>query len=825
MAILRSDLVIYKPEQLGNTDQAGGQRTNNPVVSGQLNNLFPPISDIDHAQSALQITKCYPTLDTAGTEQLIGAHVFINQPPVDPLVNVLLVESDDLTDATRRPGMVSILESARKLDRIAFPTQTAMVVGQSSVLVSGSASVAGIGFAVGAVIAIVVDYTGTESSTWPRGVHYAQVTNSSAGYSQAQGQYVSFTAFEPPLPFATPASNISVNAQTGVTTIRYTNASADSGSLKFHGVRTLNTTVAENSTALPVGSTESYIVPTITSQVNLSGIYPFSDGQGRLVRTSAIQTATSAVVYNFNLPDILENPWFESSDNPPFELISYVSESGTISNAADITVVGATVTVALSSPPKVGTVIELLYVSSSNHNTYVNNSENVQTAMPAGYSVIPGEVRLARVKFNGSIGISPDTYKDCYDAGGGIMRTTDSGNNHVASINYATGQIAMVSGSSFYYAAIIVSSVEAVLSSVNFTLASLTPKLDTIFIRALTENSDPITASCDAGGVITGLGISGNVSATGLVSLTFTTPILADTLNYDVVSISETLPPSELFGINSLLLANDGLVPVFRKFGVIAIQHSQFQSVTGPAPAQVKTIRTGARFVDIVDSTGASLWTANNEHYTVDSDAGTVTLNSNFPGFTGPFVLTDTIGELGMAADVTTTEVLLQSPLTREYPAGATVASVQDLDDLGAVASEVFDMSSWNGDWDTTGTPANGNLNTAAYPIELNNRGAINEDWAIVFTSGTAFNVIGKGAGLIASGDTLNDLAPVNTKVGQPYFIIRSPAFGGGWNAGEAIRFRTFAAAKPVMLLRVVKSGHSQITTDRTVLSFRGNEA
>ena len=77
----------------------------------------------------------------------------------------------------------------------------------------------------------------------------------------------------------------------------------------------------------------------------------------------------------------------------------------------------------------------------------------------------------------------------------------------------------------------------------------------------------------------------------------------------------------------------------------------------------------------------------------------------------------------------------------------------------------------------------------------------------------------------IDTGDTLSDFAPVNPLTLAPYFIIRSGAFGGGWQTGEAIRFRSYAASKPVMLLRTVQSGHSQITTDRAVLAFRGNES
>ena len=82
------------------------------VQSGKLNELFPAISDIDHAMSAVDIVKCYPALDTAGRELLLDSHVFISQKPTDPLVSMLIAEADTLDDADRMTDMVEILESS-----------------------------------------------------------------------------------------------------------------------------------------------------------------------------------------------------------------------------------------------------------------------------------------------------------------------------------------------------------------------------------------------------------------------------------------------------------------------------------------------------------------------------------------------------------------------------------------------------------------------------------------------------------------------------------------------------------------------------------------
>lgn len=110
--ISRDSLKIFKPELLGSSNEAGGQRTNNVVQSGQINELFDAISDIDHAQSSIDIVKCFPTLYTNDTNKLKQAHVFVSEPPVDLLVNVFMIESPALDDESRMTDMKEIIESS-----------------------------------------------------------------------------------------------------------------------------------------------------------------------------------------------------------------------------------------------------------------------------------------------------------------------------------------------------------------------------------------------------------------------------------------------------------------------------------------------------------------------------------------------------------------------------------------------------------------------------------------------------------------------------------------------------------------------------------------
>lgn len=797
MTIERSDLAIFKPEMLGDNDEAGGQRTNDRVTSGLLNDLFGPISDIDHAQSAVQIVKCYPALDTAATEQLVGAHVFINKPPVDPLVAVLIVESDDLNDNSRMPEMIDILESGVTAGALIQNAGPEFLELQNSFLVkyltrneSGTNITTNLN--VGEVIAIAVEYTGSESATWPRKTHFAKVVSVNGTTPSSQ------VVFEPAIDFAAPGPTVNINGQTGCTKIRRTNSVLP---IKYHGVSALTAIAAISATVLPITKTKESIIPAVAVQEYHLNLTP---NVGGLIKKNISQTANPSRTYTFSIPDML---------TANGAIVTYTDTTGTISNVATVTAGIGSAVVVLAMAPMIGTPVTLGYVSSDIYQNY-----SYLSVFPVGKRIVKSTVNSSVLY--GSTRLSATEFEDgFYIYDNATFQYLKAG-----VLNYLTGVFtpAGVGFTAFQYSCYV--ETPGSITEITFPLGLTTFIMDSFDVRVTSGSGSLLSASANSSGVITGTSISGTI-IDGIVSLDFAVGVDANTIVYDVIEVYESLPPAEIFNIDPLRMPNNGIVDIFHKWGVVAIQHSNYQTVASPAPGQNKTIRANARFADITDANGASLWTALNTHYTVNLVAGTVVINSNFPGFTAPFTLTDTIGELGLAVTINDTSVEIASGLTREYPSGSTVASVQDLGDLQARVGLVRDMTSWNNNWDLDGTPATANLNTAAYPIVVNNKGTINEDWVIIFTTTTAFRLVGKSIGQVATGDTLNDFVPINNIVGQPYFRIEQEAFGGGWSAGEAIRFETFAAAKPIMLVRVVSSGHSQITTDRAIISFRGNEA
>lgn len=833
MTISRADLAIFKPEQLGNSDDAGGQRTKIPVISGKLNELFRAISDIDHAQSAVDIVKCYPALNTPDTSILLDGHVFISQKPTDELVSMLIAEANTLDDADRMTDMIEILESSVRAGQLIRNRLVGFLAGQdtfprsylqSSYLFNGVESWTNITLVQGQTVVISVEYPGAESELYPRFEHFCEILETVTG---GQGGMVKF---KPALPFNTPNYDITINGQSGCTHLRYT---SQNDGIRYHGVT--NLTAATSTETIAVESTIVELLPKVKSVSVSAGnaLEGVEDSQGGVVgggegvpslyyKTVYLPSVSGQSTYIFELTDLLISDWFNNNG------VQNVRYTGAWAQNASVSVVGTTVTVIFTGyTPPIGYSIGVSYISDDKYDTYYT-----PTAFPSNRLMVKGQL-YGKVTFvNTSYGVSNIKMSSNITDITAIP-LIESNSNIIAYVNATTGVITknpdFRGDFTTAYNCLLVETVPGEVTppgdlTVEFILKTNEPILDTFYVTVAATDDTVMSASSDSAGVVTGAGVSGTI-VNGAVSLTFTKRVYLSSLRYDITETVTLSPPPELYGLNPLRIKNNGVVNAFTAWNTISVQDTHVQVVTSPAPAQTKTVRANARFVDITDAEGKSLWTLANTHYTWVKVTGVVTINTDFTGFTAPFVLTDTIGEAALVTEVNKNSLTLASPLSQVYPIGATVSSVQNLGDLQARIGTVRDMTAWSNNWELDGTPATGNMNTVDYPIEVRNDTAVNEDWVLIFTSATAFRCVGRRLGQIATGDTLNDFAPVNPLTLLPYFIIRSGAFGGGWNAGEAIRFESYAASKPVMLLRTVQSGHSQITTDRAVLAFRGNES
>lgn len=804
--MLRTDLKIFKSERMTQQADAGGQRTSNEVLNGQLNDVFGNISDIDHAQSAVDIAKVYPVVATNDTQQLQDGHLLINEPPLDPLVDVMIIESAKVNDGSTRADIIEAIESSVIPSLLLRSGLSEMVEGQDqlnaldlAVGAAGTGEQPTITLRIGGIYVIGVEYTGGEQPEWPLFQHFIKVTAIDT----------TSIRFEPPLPHPAPGRNRLVNGQSRCTVLRDVTTGAG---VKYHGVTQLTADAA--GTTLQVEYTTGRVTPRITEATERLANIPFAATETGLIKKQ-VDIPAVGVTYSIPVADFIELPGYNA-----FEVL-YISAGTsyrqTYSNAA---LNSGQFEFAIQRTPDAGTIVKALYYSSNRYGFYT-----YPDAIPGGFTLLPATIR-------GSVLRAAD------DKRYGLTQDETDPNRFTVWINNATTnliQLAVIinpeNGTPTYFNGYSDLQYDAVLeddtaTGESATAAEFVIPFDevlpaTFYLSVELVAGGLLSASCDTAGDITGVNVTGTLAG-NVVSLAFAQPVKLSTLQYSVNEVVELVPPTNLYGINPLRLPNGGKVPLYRPFGVVCVSNTIYQDAESLPAAQVINARPNS-FIDIVDSTGASLWHPLNTHYEYDKTTGEVTI-VDASGYTAPFELVDTLSELALVTGVTESTLKITAALQGAFPAGSVVSSVYQLGDLQARVSNLFDQNVWFQWADSLqGEPATASYNSISNPVEVVNESAVNERWALQFTSDSAFRCIGENVGQVGTGDTLNDFAPLNPATGQPYFVIRSAGWGGGWQPGNALRFNTLAASKPAVLLRSVSAGHSAIDQDSIRLFFPGN--
>ncbi|WP_254203929.1 hypothetical protein [Aeromonas sp. FDAARGOS 1402] len=146
--------------------------------------------------------------------------------------------------------------------------------------------------------------------------------------------------------------------------------------------------------------------------------------------------------------------------------------------------------------------------------------------------------------------------------------------------------------------------------------------------------------------------------------------------------------------------------------------------------------------------------------------------------------------------------LLLTKALSHAYdPADTYVSSALIIGDLWARYTNLFDQKAWTNVWSDylIGDQSTAQYNDTVYPILVTNRGALQERWAVIFTSSTTFVLVGEHVGQIAAGDVNTDLAPINPNNGQPYFLLDKRGWGSGWASGNVLRFTHRGSRRPLL--------------------------
>lgn len=317
-------------------------------------------------------------------------------------------------------------------------------------------------------------------------------------------------------------------------------------------------------------------------------------------------------------------------------------------------------------------------------------------------------------------------------------------------------------------------------------------------------------------------------SVNGVPSVLKPRPVYADSIRYNAVGFSYLPLDASILGLDPVRLPSDGRVPIFRTGDVCVVHHTDSAAFSGTpfAGAILNVGRVRVSYIKIYDALGAALDLA---MYNTDLEAGTVTLKNNYSlgTLTLPLRAEHRIEDMALVTDVQINgRLTLNRPLTHNYPANsALVSSALIFGDLQGRVFGKFAQAAWTGAWSDSliGSATLSQYNDTIYPITNKNRGSAEERWAIIFTSNTGFRIVGQNAGQIGTGDTNTTTAPLNPATNTPYFEINALGWGGGWSAGNVLRFNTAAANYPAWLARTVLQGPATALSDSFQTQIRGD--
>lgn len=307
-------------------------------------------------------------------------------------------------------------------------------------------------------------------------------------------------------------------------------------------------------------------------------------------------------------------------------------------------------------------------------------------------------------------------------------------------------------------------------------------------------------------------------------------PLLAraETIRYNATGYTFLPLDKDILGVDTVKLPPSGRVPAYRKGDLILIKaQKEFALTTTPLNTPISIGKTRLSLIDVVDSLGAKVaYPA----YTVDLDAGTVTFTDAFipSAYLAPFKVLYHYQDMAVASDVSISgDIKLTKQLTHTFdPADTLVSSALLMGTLQSRVYNLFTQDVWKNKFldYRDGDDSIFKYDTAVAPIEVTNESCIQEEWALVLTSSTSFDFIGKNVGKIASGTLLEDFAPLNPVTKKPMLRLKKEGFSTGGRVGNVLRFNTNAANYPVWVVRTVLQSNATNIDHSFSLEFKGNK-
>jgi hypothetical protein len=298
-------------------------------------------------------------------------------------------------------------------------------------------------------------------------------------------------------------------------------------------------------------------------------------------------------------------------------------------------------------------------------------------------------------------------------------------------------------------------------------------------------------------------------------------------LRYNAVTYVYLPIEAELMGITPERLPPDGRMPFVRPgmYAVIGLT-IDVPAFTPTAGTTINLGHTLLSSIDVLDAAGTGQVATG---YTVDLDAGTLTITSIF-GWPAQVTVRGRAEVYRRVQDVTVDgRVRLTTPIGRAFPAGAVLSTAARFGNKLAYVERAFDQQAFDGvTWANvvTGNGATGSYDFTGHPVEMNNRGAVTERFALKFRNdATTFDLIGEHLGQIASGTVNTDFSPPNAQADNaPYLTLRALGWGAGWVPGNTLFIHTQGAEMSLGVIRSTNPGSSAGIDYSAVLEIRGDK-
>lgn len=345
-----------------------------------------------------------------------------------------------------------------------------------------------------------------------------------------------------------------------------------------------------------------------------------------------------------------------------------------------------------------------------------------------------------------------------------------------------------------------------------------------------------VIGSANSGGVLSG-GFDGTVDfergivrwAVDNLGASTGTPVRADEVTYNAVYLQYVPLDEDLLGIKTTRLPLDGRVPIYRAGGQVVVHNTLTTALPNPITLGTAYSLGRQRIAAVTVRTVAGVKVPG-DRYEVNFNTGEITfpIGTVLTGFDPPFSVEHRIEDelLVLRADISG-RLDLVAGLTHAYPAETSyVSSKLRKGDLFARVFGYIEQATWTGAWsdDLIGSAPTAGFNDIDFPIEVTNRGAITERWAVIFTGATTVRVVGENVGQVLTNVSITALIEaINPQTSAPYFRIPDLGWGGGWAVGNVLRFNTVACGAPAWAALTVLQGPPTMQSDAATIAFRSD--